>query len=64
MNDNAVVLPISLASQKPTLTLALSRRERGLTEVDVRETPTWDTESYAGSERPTNRLPLQGRGLG
>jgi len=40
MNDNAVVRQIGPGSQKPTLTLALSRRERGLTEVDARATPT------------------------
>jgi hypothetical protein len=28
---------------KSTLTLALSRRERGLTVVDVGGTPTWET---------------------
>ncbi len=33
-------------NQKP-LTLALSRRERGLTEVNARDTPTCDSESYA-----------------
>jgi hypothetical protein len=37
---NAVISRIRPGSQKPTLTLALSRRERGLTEVDVRDTPT------------------------
>jgi len=43
--------------QKP-LTLALSRRERGLTEVFRRNTPTCDIESNADSEKPANRLPL------
>jgi len=43
--------------QKP-LTLALSRRERGLIVVDARVTPTWDTESYPKFEKPTNMLPL------
>jgi len=49
--------------QKP-LTLALSRRERGLIVVDARVTPTWDTESYPNFERPTNRLPLPRRERG
>jgi len=43
--------------QKP-LTLALSRRERELTEVFGRATPTCDTESNSSFEKPTNRLPL------
>jgi len=46
------------AKQKPTLTLALSRRERVLTELFGRSAPTCNTESNADSERPTNRLPL------
>ena len=33
-----------LNSQKPTLTLALSRRERGLTAVNAKATPTCNTE--------------------
>jgi hypothetical protein len=37
--------------EKP-LTLALSRRERGLTEVFFRVTPTCATESNSGSEKP------------
>jgi hypothetical protein len=36
--------------QKPTLTLALSRRERGLTEVFVRWLSFGDTESNSGFE--------------
>jgi hypothetical protein len=44
-------------NQKP-LTLALSRRERELTVVDVRDTPTRDTESNSGFEHSPNRLPL------
>jgi len=40
------------------LTLALSRRERGLTGVFGRGTPTRDTESNSSFEKPTNRLPL------
>ncbi len=43
--------------QEP-LTLALSQRERELTEVFGRNTPTCDTESNAGFEHLTNRLPL------
>ncbi len=43
--------------QEP-LTLALSQRERELTEVFGRNTPTCDTESNAGFEHHTNRLPL------
>jgi hypothetical protein len=49
---------------KSTLTLALSRRERGLTAADVRNMPTFDTESNSSSESPTNRLPLQGERAG
>ena len=37
---NAVISRIRPGSQKPTLTLALSRRERGLTEVFSRNSPT------------------------
>jgi hypothetical protein len=36
-------------NQKP-LTLALSQRERGLTAVDVSDTPTRDTESNSSPE--------------
>jgi hypothetical protein len=46
------------------LTLALSRRERGLTVVLGRATPTCDIESNSDSERPTNRLPLLGERAG
>jgi len=35
---------------KSALTLALSRRERELTAVTGRDTPTCDSESYSGSE--------------
>jgi hypothetical protein len=53
--------------QKP-LTLALSRRERGLTELDGRDTPTWDIELNSGFEKHIDRLPFPstpwGRGLG
>ena len=53
--------------QKPDqepLTLALSRRERGLTGVLGRTTPTCDTESNSGFES-TQIGPLAlGRGLG
>ncbi len=52
-----------LENQKP-LTLALSRRERGLTLVDVRYTLTWNIGSNSGFERPTNRLPLLGERAG
>ena len=44
-------------NQKP-LTLALSRRERGLTEVFGQGTPTCDTASNTAFEKPKNRLPL------
>ena len=43
--------------QEP-LTLALSRRERGLTVVFGRVTPTCDTALNSDFEKPTNRLPL------
>ena len=49
---------------KSPLTLALSRRERGLIVVDVRDTPTCNTESYGNVEQPTNRLPLLGERAG
>jgi hypothetical protein len=45
-------------NQKQTLTLALSQRERGLTGVFGRGTPTWDTELNSSFEKPKNRLPL------
>jgi hypothetical protein len=38
--------------------LALSRRERGLTEVFGRPTPTCDTALNSGFEKHTNRPPL------
>ncbi|RON79631.1 hypothetical protein BK670_19205 [Pseudomonas fluorescens] len=44
--------------QKPdqkSLTLALSQRERGLTEVFSRNTPTCDTELNSGPKKQTNR---------
>ncbi|VVM66492.1 hypothetical protein PS624_01575 [Pseudomonas fluorescens] len=47
--------------QKPDqepLTLALSHRERGLTEVFGRATPTCDTELNSSFEKPKNRPPL------
>jgi len=40
MNDNAVTLQIRPGKPKPTLTLALSRRERELTVVFGRSAPT------------------------
>jgi hypothetical protein len=43
--------------QEP-LTLALSRRERGLIVVFGRATPTCDTALNSDSEKLTNRLPL------
>jgi hypothetical protein len=49
--------------QKP-LTLALSRRERGLTELFGRTTPTWDIELNANFERLTIGSLSLGRGLG
>jgi hypothetical protein len=45
-----------LNSQKPTLTLALSRRERGLIVVFGRATPTCDTALNSGFE--TDQKPL------
>ncbi|CAI8871898.1 hypothetical protein EMIT0347P_30665 [Pseudomonas sp. IT-347P] len=53
--------------QKP-LTLALSQRERGPTEVNGRDTPTCDTASNSGLEKHEYLLPFPstpwGRGLG
>jgi hypothetical protein len=49
--------------QEP-LTLALSRRERGLTVVFGRGTPTCDTALNSDSERPTTGSLSLGRGLG
>ena len=49
--------------QEP-LTLALSRRERGLIGVFGRGTPAWDTESNAYFEKPTIGSLSLGRGLG
>jgi hypothetical protein len=46
------------------LTLALSRREWGLTAWAGRDTPTWDTESNSDFEKPKNRLPLLGERAG
>ena len=43
--------------QKP-LTLALSQRERGLTELFGRSTPTCDTKSNSGFEKPNVLLPF------
>jgi hypothetical protein len=48
----------NLNSQKPTLTLALSQRERELTVVFGRATPTCDTESSSGFETDQKRLTL------
>jgi hypothetical protein len=55
-------------NQKP-LTLALpkrrtARRERGLIEVFVGDTPTWDTESNSDFESPQIGSLSLGRGLG
>jgi hypothetical protein len=50
------IFDTDLNSQKPTLTLALSQRERGLTEVFGRATPTWNTEPNSDSE--TDQKPL------
>jgi hypothetical protein len=41
-----------------SLTLALSRRERGLIEVFFRGAPTWDTESNSSFEQHEDRLPF------
>ncbi len=49
--------------QKP-LTLALSQRERGLTEWFGRATPTCDTTLNSGFEQHTNRPPLLGERAG
>jgi hypothetical protein len=49
--------------QEP-LTLALSRRERGLTGVLGRDSPTCDTALNSSIEKPTNRLPLLGERAG
>jgi hypothetical protein len=46
-----------MPDQEP-LTLALSRRERELTEVFWRDTPTCDTALNADFEKHTNLLPL------
>jgi hypothetical protein len=50
-----------LENQEP-LTLALSRRERGLTEVDGRGTPTCDTESNSSFEKHNDLLPFPPEG--
>jgi hypothetical protein len=47
---------LNTASDQKPLTLALSRRERELTEVIARDTPTWNTEPYSNSE--INQKPL------
>jgi hypothetical protein len=50
--------------QKPALTLALSRRERGLTEVPVRGLPFSDNPSNSGFEITTIQpSPLREREL-
>jgi hypothetical protein len=49
---------------KSALTLTLSRRERGLTAVTWRDTPTWDTESYSILNGPRIVSLSRGRGLG
>jgi hypothetical protein len=43
--------------EKP-LTLALSQRERGLIEVFIQDTPTWDIESNSRFEKLKYQLPL------
>jgi len=43
---------------KTTQIGSLSRRKRGLTGVDVRDTPTWDIESNSSFENTIDRLPL------
>jgi len=53
----AVLDSNSEADQKP-LTLALSRRERGLIVVFGRATPTCDAALNSDVEKLTNRLPL------
>jgi hypothetical protein len=54
----------NLNSQKPTLTLALSQRERGLIGVFGRATPTCDTVLNSGFETPEIGSLSLGRGLG
>jgi len=49
-----------LNSQKQTL----SQRERELTEVLARSTPTWDIESNSSVEKPLTPALSLGRGLG
>jgi hypothetical protein len=44
-------LASNLNSQKQTLTLTLSQRERGLTEVFGRPAPTWNTELNANMQK-------------
>jgi hypothetical protein len=43
---------------KTTQIGSLSRRKRGLTGVDVRDTPTWDIELNSSFENTIDRLPL------
>jgi hypothetical protein len=61
--DHATFKASEPENQKP-LTLALSRRERGLIAVVGRCTPTCNTELYTQFEKPKDRLPLQGERAG
>jgi hypothetical protein len=46
------------AQDQEPLTLALSQRERGLTEEDEGDTPTCDIESNSGFENHEDLLPF------
>jgi len=50
-------LELQSVNQQP-LTLTLSQREKGLTEVFWSDTPKCDTAVNLGFEKPKNRLPL------
>ncbi len=50
-------IPQSPATAEKPLTLTLSQRERGLTEVFERATPTCNIESNSGFEKQTYRPP-------
>jgi hypothetical protein len=55
---NTYARPADGAKDQKPLTLALSRRERELTEVFGRAAPTCDTELNSDFEKHTNRPPL------
>ena len=56
--------PEQKPDQEPPLTLALSRRERELTEWFGRGSPTCDNALNSGFEKHKNRLPLLGERVG